>query len=94
MISQSAATPSARLHTALWTRGRERDYAFLSPCDRQEDAVKRIEESPIKMLVTTDTVDNTDVLKKFKKKIKVVSAAPLFAEAVRTILEREPAWHT
>ena len=39
------------------------------------------------MLVTTDTVDNTDVLKN-SKKIKVVSAAPLFAEAVRAIHDR------
>lgn len=73
----------------LMDKGAKEIYAFLSHAIVKEDAVKRIEESPIKMLVTTDTVDNTDVLKN-SKKIKVVSAAPLFAEAVRTIHEREP----
>ena len=73
----------------LMDKGAKEIYAFLSHAIVKEDAVKLIEESPIKMLVTTDTVDNTDVLKN-SKKIKVVSAAPLFAEAVRTIHEREP----
>ena len=73
----------------LMDKGAKEIYAFLSHAIVKEDAVKRIEESPIKKLVTTDTVDNTDVLKN-SKKIKVVSAAPLFAEAVRTIHEREP----
>lgn len=73
----------------LMDKGAKAVYAFLSHAIVKEDAVKRIESSPISMLVTTDTVDNSDVLKD-SKKIKVVSAAPLFAEAVRTIHERQP----
>lgn len=71
----------------LMDKGAKEVYAFLSHAIVKEDAVARIEASPIKMLVTTDTVDNTDVLKN-SKKIKIVSAAPLFAEAVRTIHEK------
>ena len=71
----------------LMDKGAKEVYAFLSHAIVKEDAVERIEQSPIKMLVTTDTVDNTDVLKN-STKIKIVSAAPLFAEAVRTIHEK------
>ena len=71
----------------LMDKGAAEVYAFLSHAIVKEDAVARIEESPIKLLVTTDTVDNTDVLAG-SSKIRIVSAAPLFAEAVRTIHEK------
>lgn len=71
----------------LMDKGAAEVYAFLSHAIVKEDAVRNIEDSPIKMLVTTDTVDNTDVLVG-SSKIKVISAAPLFAEAVRTIHEK------
>lgn len=72
----------------LMDKGAKEVYAFLSHAIVKEDAVARIEASPIKMLVTTDTVDNSAVLKD-SKKIKVISVAPLFAEAVYTIHERK-----
>lgn len=72
----------------LMDKGAKEVYAFLSHAILKRDAVERIEASPIKQLVTTDTVDNTDVLEG-STKIKIVSAAPLFAEAVRTIHERQ-----
>lgn len=73
----------------LMDKGAKEVYAFLSHAILKRDAVERIEASPIKQLVTTDTVDNTEVLQG-SSKIKIVSAAPLFAEAVRTIHERQP----
>ena len=73
----------------LMDKGAKEVYAFLSHAILKSDAVERIEASPIKQLVTTDTVDNSDVLGG-STKIKIVSAAPLFAEAVRTIHERQP----
>ena len=73
----------------LMAKGAKEVYAFLSHAILKEDAVARIEASPIKQLITTDTVDNSDVLAG-STKIKIVSAAPLFAEAVRTIHERRP----
>jgi ribose-phosphate pyrophosphokinase len=69
-------------------KGAAEVYAFLSHAIVNKEAVARIEDSPIKMLVTTDTVDNSEVLKD-STKIKVVSVAPLFAAAVRTIHEKE-----
>ncbi|MBQ7091969.1 MAG: hypothetical protein IJN83_04870, partial [Clostridia bacterium] len=54
----------------------------------QEKGVKKIEESPIKLLVSTDTVNCPAV--KGSEKIKILSAAPMFAEAVRHIHDRTP----
>ena len=76
-----------RVAYGLMDKGAAEVYAFLSHAIVKDDAVQRIEDSPIKLLVTTDTVDNTEVLKN-STKIRVVSAAPLFAEAVRTIHEK------
>ena len=52
------------------------------------DAVKRIEESPIKELVITNTVPLPE--EKKIEKIKVLTIAPLFAEAIKRINEAEP----
>mgnify|MGYP005788989681 CR=1 FL=1 len=52
------------------------------------DAVERIEKSPIKELVITNTVPLTE--KKKIDKIKVLTIAPLFAEAIRRINEARP----
>lgn len=75
--------------TGLMDKGAKEVYAFLSHAIIKEDAVAKIEASPIKQLITTDTVDNSDVLAA-STKIKIVSAAPLFAEAVRTIHDKAP----
>jgi ribose-phosphate pyrophosphokinase len=49
--------------------------------------VGRIDASPIKQLLITDTVENQPV--RFSEKIEVVSVAPLFGEAIRRIHQRE-----
>lgn len=51
-------------------------------------AIKRIEESPIEELVVTNTVPLDD--KNKIEKIKVISIAPLFANAVKNIHENKP----
>lgn len=51
-------------------------------------AIQRIQNSPIKELVVTDTVPLTE--EKKIDKIKVLSIAPLFAEAIRRINEAKP----
>lgn len=74
----------------LMDKGAKEVYAFLSHAViMNRETVEKIEASPIKLLVSTDTVDNSDVLQGCEK-IKIISAAPLFAEAVRTIHERLP----
>ena len=48
-------------------------------------AIERIQNSPIKELVITNTVPLTE--KKQIEKIKVLSIAPLFAEAIKRLNE-------
>ena len=52
------------------------------------NAIKKIEESPIKELIITDTVPMTP--DRECKKIKIASIAPLFAEAIKRINEATP----
>lgn len=52
------------------------------------DAVKRIEASPIKELVITNTIPLPD--EKKSDKIKVLTIAPLFAEAIKRLNEARP----
>ena len=49
-------------------------------------ALERIEESPIELVISTDTVENPFVAE--SPKMITVSAAPLFAEAVSRIHDR------
>lgn len=77
----------AEVAHGLKDKGAKDIYAFLSHVVMQEKGVERIEKSPIKLLVTTDTVDcpaaeNSD-------KIHIISAAPMFAEAVRHIHDKQ-----
>lgn len=51
-------------------------------------AIERIKESPIKELVITDTVPVPE--EKVIDKIKILSIAPLFAEAIKRINEAKP----
>lgn len=72
----------------LKDKGAKNIYAFLSHVVLQEKAVKKIEDSPIELLVSTDTVDCPAARQ--SEKIKILSAAPMFAEAVRHIHDRIP----
>ena len=54
------------------------------------DAVQRIEASPIKELVITNTIPLPEEKQKQSSKIKVLTIAPLFAEAIRRINEARP----
>lgn len=73
---------------ALRERGAGHIYAALSHCLLKESGVKRIDESPIEQLIVTDTV-RCPVIERFPK-AKVITVAPLFAESVRRIHNREP----
>ena len=54
------------------------------------DAVQRIEASPIKELVITNTIPLSEEKQKQSSKIKVLTIAPLFAEAIRRLNEARP----
>jgi ribose-phosphate pyrophosphokinase len=52
-----------------------------------EDSMERLDASPIQRLIVTDTVETQPVA--LSPKVKVVSVAPLFAEAIWRIHQRE-----
>ena len=51
-------------------------------------AIERIEKSPIKEFVTTNTVPIPE--EKRIKKMKILSIAPLFAETIKRVNEAQP----
>jgi len=70
----------------LKEKGAERIIAVLSHNMLREKGVKKIEDSPIEMLISTDSVMNPYVMN--SPKMVTVSVAPLFAEAIFRIHER------
>lgn len=75
----------------LKDKGAKDIYAFLSHVVLSEKGVKRINESPIKLLVSTDTVECLEA--ESSEKIKLLSAAPLFARSIQLIHERHSISH-
>jgi len=67
----------------LLDRGARQVYAAVSHGLLAGDAPERIQAAPIKQLIITDSVENRP--SPLTPKIKVVSVAPLFAEAIRRI---------
>ena len=52
------------------------------------DALKKLDESPIEALLISDTVPVAESIKKCSK-IRVVTIAPLLAQAIRCIISKE-----
>lgn len=75
------------LSKGLLQRGAKRVVACLSHLLINEAAVRRLEESDIEWIVGTDSVENPHLAR--SSKIKLVSVAPLFGEAVARIHGRE-----
>lgn len=67
---------------AMLERGAKRIYACCTHPVLSGEAVKRIENGPIEQLIVTDTIPLGD---KKSEKIKVLSIAPLLAEAIARI---------
>lgn len=72
---------------ALKSQGARDIYAYVTHCLLRETYLKALEESPIKKLYVTDTVYNPALAE--CGKVHVISAAGMFAKAVRTIHEGE-----
>lgn len=71
----------------LIQQGAKEVYAFVTHGVLTKGSIERIDQSPIKQLLITDTVENQPV--EFSDKIEVVSVASLFAEAIKRIHNRE-----
>src|SRR5437764_12793802 len=77
----------ARVSETLIEQGAKAVYAVVTHGVLTAGSVERIDKSPIKQLLITDTVENQPVT--FSPKIEVVSVASLFAEAIKRIHNRE-----
>lgn len=75
------------LAKGLRARGATKIVACLSHLLVNEAAVRKLEDSPIELIIGTDSVDNPHVAR--SDKIRLVSVAPLFAEAISRIHRRE-----
>lgn len=73
--------------TELKNRGVKRIFACLSHVLLNEKGVKNLENSVIEGLISTDTVFNPYLIN--SNKVKIITVAPLFAEAIRRINSQE-----
>ena len=72
----------------LETHGTKEIYAACTHGILCGPAIERIEKSPIKEFVTTNTVPIPE--EKRIKKMKILSIAPLFAETIKRVNEAQP----
>jgi ribose-phosphate pyrophosphokinase len=72
---------------ALIERGAKNVYAAISHGVFSQDAMRRLDASPIKKLLVTDSIETQPV--QLSPKIQLVSVAPLLGEAIRRIHFRE-----
>jgi len=73
---------------ALTDKGAQKIYAALSHNVLSEEGVRKVDESPIEFLVSTDTLEYP--YGGLSSKIRSISAAPMFAQAVKIIHDRAP----
>ena len=72
----------------LKEKGAKRIFGALSHNCMNEKALNRFDDSPYEFVVTTDTVECPEARK--HPKIKIISAAPMFAQAVKIIHDKAP----
>jgi ribose-phosphate pyrophosphokinase len=71
----------------LKQHGAKKIFAMVTHALLNEQGIKELEKSPIVKLIITDSVFNPFIMN--NSKIKVISVAPLFAEAVKIIQAKE-----
>ena len=71
----------------LMEQGAKEVHAAVTHGVLTDGSVERIDKSPLKRLLITDTVENQPV--QFSEKIEVASVASIFAEAIKRIHNRE-----
>ena len=83
-ISTGTLTDAA---AKLIDRGATAVYAAVSHGVFGQGSMERLERSPIRGLLVTDSIETQPVM--LSSKVEVVSVAPLFGEAIRRIHQRE-----
>ena len=69
---------------ALKDKGAKDVYVYITHAVLSGEAIDKIEKSQIKKLITTDTIDNSQRIRK-NKKIEIISLAPMISEAMKRI---------
>ena len=69
---------------ALKEKGAKDVYVYITHAVLSGQAVKKIEDSKIKKLITTDTIDNSKKIRG-SRKIEIISLAPMISEAMKRI---------
>ena len=69
---------------ALKEKGAKDVYVYITHAVLSGEAVKKIEKSQIKKLITTDTINNSKKIRG-SKKIEIISIAPMISEAMKRI---------
>jgi len=69
---------------ALREKGAKDVYVYITHAVLSGQAVEKIEDSKIKKLITTDTIDNSKKIKG-STKIEIISIAPMISEAMKRI---------
>jgi ribose-phosphate pyrophosphokinase len=77
----------AEVASSLIERGASEVYAAITHGVFASDAMKRLDDSPIRKLLVTDSIETQPVT--FSPKTEVVTVAPLLGEAIRRIHYRE-----
>jgi ribose-phosphate pyrophosphokinase len=83
----TSAGTLAEVAECLVERGARSVHAAVTHGVFAGDSMKRLDDSPIQRLLTTDSVENHPV--ELSSKVHTVSVAPLLAEAIRRIHQRE-----
>ena len=83
-ISCGTLTSTARF---LAEKGANRILACVSHCVMTKKALDELTNSPIEQVFITDTVENSEAFK--HPKIRMVSMAPVFGDAIRIIHKKE-----
>lgn len=73
----------------LKDKGAKRIFAALSHNVLTLPAVAKLENSPIEFVVSTDTVECPPEIER-SEKVRIISAAPMFAQAVKIVHDRLP----
>ena len=69
---------------ALKDKGAKDVYVYITHAVLSDNAIDRIKKSKVKKLIVTDSIDNSNKLKKISK-IQIVSISSMMAEAIKRI---------
>ena len=73
---------------ALLKKGAKEVYAYVTHAVLSGEAVKRVNQSSLEKLVVTDTIEESNLVKK-SDKVEVISISSLLGEAIKRISDEK-----